>query len=122
MNSKILSPYLSCLLLGALLTCFPEYSYGTPEPAAVVWDQLFEEIRTVQNDKIDTQALAKHCALEWNPQCLDFHERVEASYTFSEMQVREPLNNKGVGAWRRYEEQLEPLFDALARYGLSADA
>ena len=66
----------------------------------------------------ETQKIARHCGLEWNSQCLNFHERVEASYTFSEMQVREPLNTKGVAAWRRYEEQLEPLSNALVRHGL----
>ncbi len=79
----------------------------------------YEDLVAEPDDQ--TQRIAKHCGLEWNSACLNFHERVEASYTFSEMQVREPLNDKGVGAWRRYEEQLEPLFTALARYGLTPD-
>lgn len=68
-----------------------------------------------------TKAIAEHCGLEWNSACLNFHERVEASHTFSEMQVREPLHTRGIDAWRRYEEQLEPLFAALARCGLTPD-
>ena len=35
-----------------------------------------------------TIALASHCGLEWRAACLDFHERVVASYTFSEMRSK----------------------------------
>ena len=69
-----------------------------------------------------TKVLASHCALEWRPECLDFHKRVEASFTFSEMQVREPLNKKGIGSWRRYESELKPLMDAFEHYGTDASA
>jgi len=31
--------------------------------------------------------------------------------TASLAQVREPLNTKGVGAWRRYEKHLAPVYD-----------
>jgi tetratricopeptide (TPR) repeat protein len=69
-----------------------------------------------------TQAMAAHCGLQWVPECLDFHERIEKSFTYSEMQVREPLNRKGIGAWRRYEKHLEPLIAALDKYSLLDDA
>jgi len=64
-----------------------------------------------------TKLLARHCGLEWRPECLDFHKRVEASYTPSELQVREPLNTKGIAAWRRYEDELGPLLDAFEQNG-----
>jgi hypothetical protein len=64
-----------------------------------------------------TKLLARHCGLEWRPECLDFHKRVEASHTPSEMQVREPLNTRGIASWRRYEDDLKPLLDAFEQYG-----
>jgi tetratricopeptide (TPR) repeat protein len=64
-----------------------------------------------------TKLLARHCGLEWRPGCLEFHKRVEASHTPSEMQVREPLNTKGIASWRRYEDELKPLLDAFEQYG-----
>ena len=70
----------------------------------------------VASPEQQTKVLAKHCGLEWRAECLDFHKRVEASYTPSELQVREPINSKGVGAWRRYEDELGPLLEALERY------
>jgi hypothetical protein len=35
--------------------------------------------------------------------------------TASSAQVREPIHGRGVGAWRRYAAQLEPLRAALER-------
>ena len=72
----------------------------------------------IDNPETETQAIAEHCGLEWAPECLNFHERSGTSFTYSEMQVREPLNRKGIDAWRRYESQLGPLADALHRRGL----
>ena len=69
--------------------------------------------KLIDHPDTETQAIAEHCGLEWLPGCLDFHERGGTSFTYSEMQVREPLNRKGIDAWRRYESQLGPLADAL---------
>jgi hypothetical protein len=71
---------------------------------------------------MQTQAIASHCNLEWVPECLDFHKRVGKSFTYSEMQVREPLNRKGIGAWRRYESHLGKLVAALEKYDLPGDS
>lgn len=65
-----------------------------------------------------TQAIADFCGLDWHPGCLEFHKKAGSSFTFSELQVRKPLNRKGIGRWRHYETQLAPLSDALHRYGL----
>ena len=72
----------------------------------------------IDNPETETQAIAEHCGLEWAPECLNFHERSGTSFTYSEMQVREPLNRKGIDAWRRYESLLGPLTDALRQRGL----
>ena len=53
--------------------------------------------------------------------CLRFHERRDASFTFSELQVREPLNAKGIGRWRKYEKHLAPFLAAFAAHGVSMD-
>ena len=66
-----------------------------------------------------SKRLADFCGLKWKPDCLRFHERNDASYTFSEAQVREPLSKKGVGRWSQYEHQLAPLIEALSKYGVT---
>ena len=74
--------------------------------------------KLIDHPETETQAIAEHCGLDWIPECLDFHERSGTSFTYSEMQVREPLNRKGIDAWRRYESQLAPLTAALREKGL----
>ncbi|MFQ6006642.1 MAG: sulfotransferase, partial [Woeseia sp.] len=83
-----------------------------------ILEVVYEEL--VSNPGEQTQAIAAFCGLPWDPACLDFHTRVEASFTFSEMQVRQPLNKEGIGAWRRYQEQLEPLTSRLESTGILA--
>lgn len=65
-----------------------------------------------------TREIAEFCGLDWKPDCLRFHENVDHSFTFSEMQVRRPLNRDGIGRWRHYERQLQPLTEALEEHDL----
>lgn len=58
--------------------------------------------------------LVEWCGLEWEPACLDFHEVKQPVRTASVMQVRQPLYTKSVSRWRHYEQDLGPLFAALA--------
>lgn len=78
----------------------------------VEYEQLIAE------PEAQTRSIAEFCALEWRPECLDFHQRRDASYTFSELQVREPLNAKGIGRWRNYSEALVPFIDACVANGV----
>jgi hypothetical protein len=38
--------------------------------------------------------------------------------TVSRSQVRQPINARGLGRWRRYAAQLQPLIDALIENGV----
>jgi len=55
------------------------------------------------------RALLAHCGLPFEEACLSPHEAKGGVSTASASQVRKPLNADGVGAWRRYARQLEPL-------------
>ncbi len=52
--------------------------------------------------------------LEWDPQCLRFHESSRIVRTASRDQVREPIYTRSVARWRNYERHLGPLKEALA--------
>lgn len=80
-----------------------------------IMDLEFEQL--VREPEREARRLVEFCGLEWQPECLNFHERADASYTFSEVQVREPLNAKGIGRWRNYEKSLAPFIDALVACG-----
>jgi hypothetical protein len=67
----------------------------------------------------ETRRIADFCGLDWRAECLEFHQRTHASFTFSEVQVREPLNDRGVGAWRRYRRELTPLVEGLKAAGIT---
>jgi tetratricopeptide (TPR) repeat protein len=50
---------------------------------------------------------------DWEPACLEFHRTARTVTTASAWQVRQPLYDRAVGRWRKYQAHLEPLFDLL---------
>lgn len=46
----------------------------------------------------------------WEPECLEFHRLGNAVRTASVWQVREPLNTRRQGRWRRFEAPLRAIF------------
>jgi len=73
----------------------------------VIFDIQYEDV--VSDQLNQTKRLLKFCDLDWNDACLDFHKSDRPVSTASSSQVRQPLYNDSVQAWRRYETQLEPL-------------
>ena len=66
-------------------------------------------------DDLETQVarMLDYLGLPFEQACLDFHTTERAVRTASSAQVRQPLNRKGVGAWRPFEPYLNPLKKAL---------
>jgi tetratricopeptide (TPR) repeat protein len=71
----------------------------------------YEEL--VREPQVHIRRLLEHCRLEFEPACLKFHETRRAVRTASAEQVRQPLYTSGVGYWRHFEAELEPLRRAL---------
>lgn len=59
------------------------------------------------------RALLKHCDLEWDDKCLQFHETERGVRTASKWQVRQPMYTSSVEKWRHYEKHLGPLIEGL---------
>lgn len=59
------------------------------------------------------RAMLAHCRLDFEPQCLRFHETKRAIRTASSEQVRRPMNASGIGYWRNFERELAPLRHSL---------
>lgn len=72
----------------------------------------------VQDQEGGTRRLLEHCALGWEPQCLEFHANPTPSATASAAQVRRPIYQSSVARWRHHEKQLEPLAEFLTRHGV----
>lgn len=61
----------------------------------------------------ETRRLLDYLGLEFDPACLQFHSTERPVLTISAGQVREPINRKGIDAWRPFEPYLGPLKKAL---------
>lgn len=55
----------------------------------------------------------QHCGLPYEPGCGEFKRNKTTVDTLSSAQVREPIHQRSLGEWRRYERQLAPLRTAL---------
>jgi hypothetical protein len=54
------------------------------------------------------------CGLEWEPNCLKFHEAKRPVSTASAFQVRQPIYKTSLQRWRHYEQPLASLFARIA--------
>jgi tetratricopeptide (TPR) repeat protein len=80
-------------------------------PAGVMIDVQYEDL--VDDLEGSARRVLRHCDLDWEDACRDFHDTKRAVRTASLMQVREPVYRRSIGTWRRYAEFLEPLGQAL---------
>lgn len=72
-----------------------------------IMDLKYEDL--VENPEYYAKQLVEFCGFEWNESYLDFHQSNNKSFTFSEMQVRQPIANKRVGRWQKYAEHFPEL-------------
>lgn len=52
--------------------------------------------------------------VDYEPNCLQYASRQHAVWTASNVQVRQTLNRKGIGRWKKYEKHMQPVIDGLA--------
>ena len=67
----------------------------------------------VDNQEIISKSLIKHCNLKWEKECLNFYNTKRQVRTASIEQVRQPINKKSIGAWKKYEPYLSELISTL---------
>lgn len=67
----------------------------------------------VADPEAATERVMKFCGLAFEPECIDITTNTAPVSTASSSQVRQPINSKGVDAWRRYATHLEPLRSRL---------
>jgi tetratricopeptide (TPR) repeat protein len=75
----------------------------------------FAEIRyedLVSDPETQSRHLIAAAGLDWEDQCLNFHEKGGTVKTLSLHQVRQPIYKSSAAAWRRYETELQPFIDA----------
>jgi hypothetical protein len=67
----------------------------------------------VKDSESEIRGLLAHCGLEFESSCLKFYETERSVRTASAEQVRQPIYDKRVHYWQKYEGFLEPLQSAL---------
>lgn len=75
----------------------------------------FSEVRyedLVADPVAGSRQLVAAAGLDWEDQCLDFHKKGGTVKTLSLHQVRQPIYKSSAQAWKRYETDLQPFFDA----------
>ena len=77
--------------------------------------------RLVDQQETVTREILAFCRLPWDPACLHFERNESAVGTASAAQVRDPMNRRSVGRWKRYEDELQPLREMLQAGGIVID-
>lgn len=72
-----------------------------------ILDLKYEDL--VENPEYYAKQLVEFCGFEWNDTYLNFHQSLNKSFTFSEMQVRQPIAKKRVGRWQNYADSFPEL-------------
>ena len=76
-----------------------------------VFDLSYADL--VQDTEATCRRLLDFCGLPFEPGCLDHTRNASSVATLSSAQVRQPIHARGLGEWRRYERQMEPLRQML---------
>ncbi len=76
-----------------------------------IHDVVYEEL--IEDQVNITRNMLEYCELEWNEDCLSFHQNKRDVHTPSYDQVRKPLYKKSAARWKNYKEHLKPLIERL---------
>jgi tetratricopeptide (TPR) repeat protein len=78
----------------------------------VSYEECVKDLECVAHRMID------FLGLDWHPACLDFARTRRVVKTASLAQVREPIHDRSVGRWQRYETWHSPMFEAFRAHGV----
>ena len=74
-------------------------------------DVSYEQL--VANPEAESRRLVDFCGLDWDPDCLTYHQSDRPVRSASVWQVRQPIYRTSLEKWRVYEKHLGPLKKAL---------
>ena len=74
---------------------------------------ILDNEKLVNNQEKVSKQLVEFCDLKWEKECLEFYKTKRQVRTASIEQVRKPMNNKSIGAWKKYETYLQDLILGL---------
>jgi len=85
------------------------------------WDEVLPPgriLRVYHDDVVEdlegnVRRLLEYCGLDFEPQCVAFHETRRSIRTASSEQVRQAIYREGLDQWKHFSPWLGPLEDAL---------
>jgi len=78
-----------------------------------ILDIQYEDL--VNDTETTIRTMLGFCELEWDDQCLQFHNLARRMDTASYDQVRQPLYTRSIQRWRHYEQHLDALKEGIER-------
>ena len=78
-------------------------------------DVAYEDV--VGDIEGQARRIIEYLMLPWEDACVDFRANAAAVTTASAAQVREPVHQRSVARWQRYEAQLQPMIQTLRDAG-----
>ncbi|GAB3013503.1 tetratricopeptide repeat-containing sulfotransferase family protein [Bowmanella dokdonensis] len=88
-------------------------SLGHPNFRIVSYEDL------VSRPEAQIRSILDFCHLPWQAQCLQIENNQAPVSTASKVQVREPINARSVGRWRRYQPHTDKIQAFFDRQGIS---
>ena len=76
---------------------------------------ILDNEELVNNQEKISKELISFCEISWEKQCLEFFKNKRQVRTASIEQVRKPMTNKSIGAWKKYEKNLENMIQELKK-------
>ncbi len=73
----------------------------------------------VSDIEAEARRLIAFCSLDWQAQCLAFHENAAPVATASASQVRRPLYATSINRWKRHRDAMQPALDVLTANGIA---
>ena len=79
-----------------------------------IYDLCYEDLTNDQEN--ETRKLLEYCDLDWDENCLNFHQNQRQVKTPSTLQVRKKLYKGSSEAWKKYWAHIQPLINGLKSY------
>jgi len=85
----------------------------------IIYSYRYDEL--VKNPSVEIPKLIKWLGWEWDDKFLNPHSNQRNVFTASSAQVRNSINFKGIGTWKKYKEILKPSINLIKQSKLLDD-
>ena len=76
-----------------------------------IYDATYENI--ISNPETEIENLLKFCELNFEKECLNFHNNKRPIKTVSAVQARQPLYNKSISSYKNFEKHMQSVFKEI---------